>query len=329
MPNAARTSWQRVLAVVCSLALPGAAAAATGTSGGASPYLRDGIGARALGMGNAYTAAVTDATAAYWNPAALAALAGSGLSAQTAVLGEERALNFLNYVQTGRWGTGPRQFALGLSWIHFSAGENIEARTYNRPEPDYLFGASDNAYILSAASQVSEDIAVGCNFKILNQNLDADSALGSGWDLAVWHRIDAIRWGLVLQDLYSVLSWPDGHVDRLPTCTRGGVEWRVLPERLRVAAEGGIEFSHAGAGVAQVSYRLGAEYQPWEVLTLRAGLDQARFTAGAGVVMIRQPLFQARLDYALAGERLPGSGLTHLFSLILDFPPRRLPEERP
>ena len=41
--------------------------------GNAAPYLRDGVGARSLGLGGAFTAIADDATSTIWNPAGLPA----------------------------------------------------------------------------------------------------------------------------------------------------------------------------------------------------------------------------------------------------------------
>ena len=39
-------------------------------------FLAVGVGARALGMGSAYTAVVTDVTSGYWNPAGIMGVKG-------------------------------------------------------------------------------------------------------------------------------------------------------------------------------------------------------------------------------------------------------------
>ncbi|MGE5576234.1 MAG: hypothetical protein ACM3TT_03435, partial [Syntrophothermus sp.] len=55
--------WAAALALVMTLGIGGGAMALNLDSSGMS--------ARALGMGGAFTAVVNDATAVYWNPAAL------------------------------------------------------------------------------------------------------------------------------------------------------------------------------------------------------------------------------------------------------------------
>ncbi len=54
---------------LCMLMLFGVSAA--NAQNYAAPFLRMGVGARAMAMGTAQTAVAKDATAAYWNPAAL------------------------------------------------------------------------------------------------------------------------------------------------------------------------------------------------------------------------------------------------------------------
>jgi hypothetical protein len=66
------------LAILClPLLAVSAAAYEPGTAG--LLFLRLGVGERAAGMGDAYTALAADATALYWNPAGLAAMQGSQL----------------------------------------------------------------------------------------------------------------------------------------------------------------------------------------------------------------------------------------------------------
>src|SRR5437868_6492711 len=61
-----------VFAVSLASTLSAAHAVGKGTSGG--QFLRVGVGARAPGMGGAFSPVADDATAIYWNPAGLAML---------------------------------------------------------------------------------------------------------------------------------------------------------------------------------------------------------------------------------------------------------------
>src|SRR5206468_1572613 len=63
------------------LALPGTALAAPGETGFA--FLKLGVGARPMALGRAYVALADDPTAIYWNPAGLAAISGTHVTAVT------------------------------------------------------------------------------------------------------------------------------------------------------------------------------------------------------------------------------------------------------
>nr|MBC8526429.1 hypothetical protein [Candidatus Cloacimonadota bacterium] len=79
----------------------------------ALPYLRMGVGAKALSMGSAFTAVSNNVTATYWNPAGLANIdcieIGSMYSAN---MGLDREHNYIGIAKKFKFGT------LALSWIN-------------------------------------------------------------------------------------------------------------------------------------------------------------------------------------------------------------------
>jgi hypothetical protein len=289
-----------------------------GNAGGAAVYLREGLGARALGMGNAATAQSQDSTGAYWNPAGLTQLKGPSGSFQTSILGMGRSWNFFNYAQSFDLGDSARM-AAAFSWIGFSAGADIEGRVDNRPDPDRTFSDGENALVFSGAFGLGNNWSVGTNIKVLMHQLDTSNASGPGLDLAFWQApSDQIQWGLVVQDLYSVLNWSDTYNDRVPTMVRLGGSMTFLEKALTVSADADLLYSQTNALNNQFSLHGGAEYKFWESLAIRAGWDQDRWTAGAGCDILFGGAVELLLDYAAAGERLPGAGLTHLISMAFN-----------
>ena len=66
----------------------------------AAPFLRMGVGARALGMGGAFTAVADDATASYWNPAGLTKIENIEATFMYAAnMSVDRQLNYFGYAQ--------------------------------------------------------------------------------------------------------------------------------------------------------------------------------------------------------------------------------------
>ncbi len=319
MKNVMQRRWVHGLMCVgwvCLLGLSiGHSAWSEGTAGQAAPYLREGLGARALGMGNAQVAVASDASAAYWNPAALIRVENWSLDSQTSVLGEGRTWNFINACKTYNSGS-EHPGAIAFSGIFYSAGDDLERRSSNRPEPESTFGDRETAWILSGGVQLMPNLALGTNIKLLQHALDESEGSGLGVDLALWQRIGEISWGVMYQDAYSQLDW-GGRFERLPALWRVGGQWDIMENELRVAADGTLEYSSTH-GAQTPGYHLGAEYFPLPWLAVRAGVDDGRPTGGLGAFLSLSHWGRLRLNYALTTEQLPGAGLTHMVSLGLD-----------
>ena len=146
------------LFVFLILYFPGKASA-NRIGGDAYPFLKIGVGARALGMGGAFVAVADDGTAAYWNPAGLGSLGKREVSfMHTSVSGNkftdagdfESGHNLLSFVYPNPvgWKIG----TVGLTWINLGVDKIPEtsADEYGEIERKGFFTDSESAYMLSS-----------------------------------------------------------------------------------------------------------------------------------------------------------------------------------
>lgn len=186
-----RTRTTVVSLVALSLLLMSTASA---QNNAAAPELRMGVGAKAMAMGTAYSAFAQDATAAYWNPAALATLRPFEASLMyTAGMKAERNYNYVSAaLRVDRVGT------FGLSWIN--AGITGIGQYDNTGTKTGSFDVANNAFQLSYGRELASGFALGLSGKYLQEDL-ADNT-GYGVDVGMLFRpYDEIQIGVMAKDI--------------------------------------------------------------------------------------------------------------------------------
>ncbi|MEK7388429.1 MAG: PorV/PorQ family protein [Elusimicrobiota bacterium] len=267
-------------------------------------FLNIGAGARALGLGGAYTALADDANALHWNAAGLAALEKREFTAGHAELFESTRLDSLTYAQPTSRGT----FSGGVTYLSQARIEGRDA--LGRPAPGY--NASDAALSLGYGRAL-EFARVGVGVKYIRSHIGSSEAQGVALDLGAQRRFERLSLGAALRNLGAGLKFADRRDD--------------LPLRLALGAaytsEGGhsaaVELINGPRG-AGTQAALGGEYQAVSHLYLRAGYATQTAAGGSGFDAARGLAMGLgfrgatwSLDYAvLASGEL---GRAHRFSL--------------
>ncbi|MDP3544503.1 MAG: PorV/PorQ family protein [Elusimicrobiota bacterium] len=276
-------------------------------------YLDIGVGARALGMGGAYTALADDSHAVYWNPAGLARLEKREVAASHAELGNSTRHDFLTYAHP----TSRAVLAGALTYLNQGAISGRDAA--GRPTGGY--DASDAAVAI-AASRKTDLVDLGVSVKYLRSHIAGTEAQGFALDAGLRRELPAgagkVVLGAALRNVGPGLKYENQRND-LPLRTALGGAYRFAAgHALAVELQNGPR----GAGTEGGA---GGEYKAFEGVFLRlgytsksaavagSGFDAARgLTLGLG---LRKDGFG--LDYAAqaAGEL----GSTHRFTLSARF----------
>lgn len=280
----------------------------TGSAGATGlAFLKVGVGARANGMGEAYTAVVNDATATFWNPAALTHLTRSQLAFTHSEWIQDISNEFLAFAFPAFGGV------TGVS-INFSHVGGIERRV-NPGESLGAIEANDVALGISYGRSLSSSLQVGVTVKYLYEKIYLESASGYAFDfgLNVQPFGSKLNFALAAQNLGAMDELLSDSID-LPETLRFGAAYSFPLEAL----EGAVVLAAEGVKVVENDLRgsFGAEVQLKKILALRlgyqSGYEDRSLAGGFGFSFQRY-----HLDYGYTpfGSNL---GDSHRFSFGLD-----------
>lgn len=285
----------------------GAAFASAGRGTSAAGFLRLGVGARALAMGEAATAAVDDASALYWNPAGLTRARARSVLMMYGGLPGDAAFGAAAIVQPlGRWSVGA-----GAQYLDYGSIAETDslARDVGAFKPRDLSAGAGAAYDFGPFS-------AGLGLKRVSTTvLRTASALAADLGVQSAPLLDErLRLGLAVVNAGGSLKL-DQEYDPLPLTARAGVSWKAGPSWL-LAADAAAPRDGAPYGA------LGAEWGMTEAglgFFLRGGLNTRALADGDGLSGLSLG-FGARaraatFDYALI--TLGSLGLTHRLSVSL------------
>ncbi len=266
-----------------------------------------GAGARAMAMGNGYTALAEDATAIYYNPAGLPYLSSQEITFLHTVLFEGTVYDYAAYVYpyTSIGGFGIAGMRLGTDDI----GRRDQYTDLGK------FSSTQMQILLSYGRRFDHGISTGVNLKLANQSIDDYSDYGFGLDLGGRYDLtDRLRAGFILQDILGARMKLMNDRERTPFLIKGGLAYLYqLSDR---PFSGAVTFDLEKPEYRSVKIRAGLELAHTSGLAVRGGYDRDNFTVGVGI-----HYQQLTFDYAY--KFIDNLMDSHRFSLSFNFGPTR------
>ncbi len=241
-------------------------------------FTRMGFGARGIGMGNAMAAVTEGNLVSYYNPALSVFQEGNSFQTSYTFLSLDRSLNFLSF--TRRFDLeGKKNRAAGISAGIINSGvSKIDGRDNQGLQTGEL-STSENQFFVGLGKRFSEHIAIGVEAKFYYYKLyESITSSGVGVDIGALYKInDQWNAALTITDVNSAYKWDTSNLYG----TDGTVSTNKFPILKRLAVSyfnsslgllASVEFENSNAETNIL--RAGAEYNIYEGLYLRAGIDQ-------------------------------------------------------
>jgi hypothetical protein len=268
-------------------------------------FLSIGVGARALGMSNAYVTSVDDVTAGYWNPAGLLGIKNQH---QVALMHSEYFAGIAKY-DYGAFATRlDSSSVLGVSMVRFGVDdipnttELIDANGNVNYDRITTFSAVDYAFLVSYAKQLKiPGLRLGANVKIIRRKVgDFAGAWGFGLDAGAQYDYKKWKFAAMARDVTTTFNaWstnlseetkqvfiatgneiPGNSVEiTLPKLLLGGARKFDFTEKISLLAELDLDATFDGkrnvlikSKAISLDPHMGLEASYMNIIFLRAGI---------------------------------------------------------
>ena len=296
----------------------------------AAQFLKIGVGARSMGMGESYVAIANDAEALYWNPAGISQFDG-----QTVFFAHTQWVVDIDLEYAGIvFHLDPsNSFGLAVTYLHTNEmKETTELQPFGTGR---YFGYSDFLMAVSYARNMTDKFSFGLSLKYMQENIAELTTRGLLFDLGTYYRtgFESLRFAVAVTNLgqeiaptgsytYQNLQAEQVEVSDFqsfapPIMFRLGVAGEVINSEEHVLTTS-LQLNHPNDNTENIN--LGLEYWWHSTIALRAGYKTARteedYSLGAGLY-VPTGFSDFRVDYAFTNfGRL---GYVNRFSVQFQF----------
>ncbi|MDZ4724001.1 MAG: PorV/PorQ family protein [candidate division Zixibacteria bacterium] len=273
-------------------------------------FLQIGMGARAAGLGGAFTALSEGAVSTYWNPAGLGHLENKEVFLSHFTWYQDISIEHGSFAMPI---SERLSVAASISYLNYGTIESFN-------ENGVVIGelqAYDWAGGISLGMAINERLSVGATGKIINQRLDTYSGSAYAADFGVKYSMPFVTFGLAATNIGTKMKF-DAIDENLPASVRAGVAVRPFDD-LMVASADLLKNLYG-----ETVMRNGLEFGFSQKYFLRTGFDHylttemnntvASLSFGAGL-----RISSAEFDYAFTPDDAYTSDALHRFSLSFKF----------
>lgn len=296
-------------------------------------FLKIGIGARQVGLGEACIANINDINATFWNPAAI-----------TGINDIEAGFTYTNWiadlnVMSGAIGINLHEYgALGFSYVSLDYGEIPEAYVTSPTggvdtRIGTTFGGGDLAVGFTYAKRFTDKLSIGMQVKYLREELYKYSTNLWAFDVGSYYETGwkGIRIAMSAQNFSSQARWLNTKEEEqqsyeIPIIYRIGFSIDLMggrdlilggnPEEHKLSLN--LDAIHSNDYAERLN--TGLEYTAFNFITFRTGYkinyDEGNFSIGFGAKYKEGPI-DIKFDYAYVQYDFLES--PHRFSIIMAF----------